>query len=305
MGVFQQEAVDLLAHRLLDVEGDLLFHLLLEGVAKFLLVFKAEIFQEYLVDLGQLKFLDVLDGDFDLHVFPAHLLVGVVIGGLGVERAGFAGLGAGELRVEIVDLQAADAARTRDHLPVVLMADDLAAEFQIDVGSQVIAALDAAVFDGNQRALLLAQVLHRLIDVLLGDGDLRLLHLEIGKVREGDLRRHFHREGIFQRAFIRQLDRFLGVELGIADDLKVVFGDSLVVAFAHEGAGDLVLHVFAESAFEKFSRGMADAEAGDGRLLAQFLILLVEFDEDPLIFSRGISTVTRLAAGPTTSTLIG
>ena len=58
----------------------------------------------------------------------------------------------------------------------------------------------------------------------------------------------------------------------------------------------------AESLFDQLLRGMADAEAGDGGLLAQFLELLVELLGDPL---RGISTETFLAPGPASSTRIG
>ena len=105
--------------RLLHVVVDALDHLLAEGVAQFLLVCKTEAVEEILVDLGQLQLLDVLERDFDLHVLAADLLVGMRVGGLGVDGAGLAGLEAFELLVEVVDLDAGDAARAGDDLRVV------------------------------------------------------------------------------------------------------------------------------------------------------------------------------------------
>ena len=79
------------------------------------------------------------------------------------------------------------------------MANDVAVEFHEHVGQQIIPGLHAAIFDRNQGALLLAQVLHGLIDVRFADGDLRLLDLQVGKVRQSDVRLHFNLKGIGQR----------------------------------------------------------------------------------------------------------
>ena len=64
-----------------------------------------------------------------------------------------------ELLVEVVDLDAADAAGAGDDLGVVLVADDVAVDLHVHVGGQVVLVLDAAVLDRDERALLLAQVL--------------------------------------------------------------------------------------------------------------------------------------------------
>ena len=56
------------------------------------------------------------------------------VGGLGLDRAGLAGLEAFELLVEVVDLDAADAAGAGDDLGVVLVGDDVAVDLHVHVG---------------------------------------------------------------------------------------------------------------------------------------------------------------------------
>ena len=138
---------------------------------------------------------------------------------------------------------------------IVLMGDDVAVELDMHVGDQIVAVFDAAIFDRNQRALLLAQVLHRLIDVLVGDFDLRLLDLQAVEVRKRDLRLHFDLERIAQRPVFGELDRFGIVELRLADDLQVVLLDRLLVALADERAADLFLDVVGRIASRSASAG--------------------------------------------------
>ena len=75
------------------------------------------------------------------------------------DNALIAGFGAGQLRFEIVDLDAAEPTRANDDLAIVLMGDVLAIHLEMNVGDQIVARFDRAIFDGDQRSLLLAQVL--------------------------------------------------------------------------------------------------------------------------------------------------
>ena len=79
----------------------------------------------------------------------------------------------GQLLVQIIDLNSGDASGSGDDLGIVLMGDDFVADLHVNVGDHVVAVFHAAIFDGDERSLLLAQVLHRLLDVLFGDVDLR------------------------------------------------------------------------------------------------------------------------------------
>ena len=58
--------------------------------------------------------------------------------------------------------------------------------------------------------------------------------------------------------------------------------DRLLVAFADQSAADLVLDVGGKTLFDQLLRSVPAAEAGDRRLLAEFLELLLELGIDPL-----------------------
>jgi len=72
----------------------------------------------------------------------------------------------------------------------------------------------------------------------------------------------------------------------------------LLVGFADEGTTDLLADVALEAAFDEFLRGMSGSKAGDGRLARSSWNCSVSLE---VIRSWGISMVTFLVAGPTSS----
>ena len=205
----------------------------------------------------------------------ADLLYGVRLGHLDRDRSRLIGFQSRQLLVEIDHIDPADAPRPGADLRVVLMRDDLVAEFHVDVAVQQILRLDAAIFDRHQRALLLTQIGHRLLDVVVGHVDLWLFHLQIG---HGELWLHLDLKSIVERAaFFRELDRFGIVKFRLADDLQIIFLHRLAVALADQCAANLLFHIAAESFLDQLGRGVADAEAGDVGLLTKLFKLLGEF----------------------------
>jgi hypothetical protein len=142
-----------------------------------------------------------------------------------------------------------------------------------------------------------------LVNVLLGDGDVRALDgnaLELGDL---DIRLHLDLEGVGQRAALGELDRIRVVELRLPDHLKVVLLDGLLIAFGDERSSNLLLDVIAEALLDELLRRVSGPEPGDGRLLAQFLELLFQLggdavggdlDGDPLGGGAGILNLDRV-----------
>lgn len=155
----------------LDVGFDADFHLFAKFLAEFFDGGEAEAFEEVLVDGGEFEFFDVADGEVEIDFFAADFFGGVIVGCGDFEDAGFVDFGAGEFGGEVFDFDACDVAGSDDDLGVFLVADEFIAEFEFDGGGDEVFFFDAACVGGDERALLLAEVLHGLIDVFVGDGD--------------------------------------------------------------------------------------------------------------------------------------
>ncbi len=154
---------DLAAHGRFYVEIDALDHLIAQGIAELLLVGEAQALEEFFVDLDGLEFFDVLDGHFERDILAAEGLVGMIVGDFDVDIFSVAGFGAGQLGREVVDLDAENSAGAHVDRGIVLMRDHFAIDLHMQIADDLVALLDAAVLDGCERALLLAEVLHGLL----------------------------------------------------------------------------------------------------------------------------------------------
>ena len=287
--------VNLLAHGLLHVVIDPLDHLLAQGVEQLLLVLKAEAFQEFLIHVDRLELLDVLQSDLDVHFFAAQWLIRMVVRRGRLDCARLAGLHPAQFLIQIIHLDAGDAPGAGDNLRIVLMPDDVAIQLHMHVADQIILVLHAAVFDRNQRPLLLPQVGHRLLNVLVGYLDLGPLDLDPLQLRNGDVRLDLNLEGIAERALLRQLHRLRLIEHRLADDLEVIFFHRLLIALLDKLAADLIFDVLAEAFLDQLLRRVTDAKTGNGRLLAQLLEGLFQFGSDALLGNLNVDFLGRRA----------
>ena len=233
-----------------------------QRVQQLPLVGEAQAFQERLVDLGQLQRLDVLELQADLHVLAGDLRVRVLGRHGHVQRLLVADLHALDLLGEVRHLHAGDAAGAGDELGVALVGDVLPAAPERHVGDQVIALLHAAVLDGHQAALLLAQVAQRLLHVLVADGDLGLFDLQPAHRGQVDLGLELDGEAVNQVALVGQFDALGLVENRLAQDVELAFGHGVLVALAEQVLLHLVAHGLAEALLDEVLGGLAGAEAG-------------------------------------------
>jgi hypothetical protein len=196
------------------------------------------------------------------------------------ELAFFAGLLALEFHVQIVDLNSRESARLGDDLRIVLMRNHGAVHLQVNIGHQIIARLDAAVLDRDQNALLLAQIEHRLIDVLFLHFHLGLLDRKPRQRRKIDVRLNFDLEGIGQASGFGKLDFLRIVKMRLADDVQRILGNRLLIAFADERSLHLIANIAVEPFFDELPRRVSGPKAGKGRLAAKLLELLLQLGRD-------------------------
>lgn len=288
-GVVDEVLADLVALGFGDVEVDAADELFAEGFAEFGFVFEAEGFEEVCVDDGEFEAFDVVDLDVDLDFFAGDFFLGVFGGDVGVEGAGFAGFDADEFGFEFGDFDAGDAAVGDDELGAGLGADGGAVGFEGEVADEEVFGFCCA-FDGDESALLLAEVGHGLVDVGFGDFDFGFGDGDAVEVGEGEGGLDFDGEGVGDVAGFGEFgDGFDVIELGFAEDFEVVFGDGLFVGLADELAADLFFDFAGELLLDEGDGGLAGAEAGDVGLGADFFELFGElgfdavagdFDED-------------------------
>lgn len=279
-GVVEEVLADLVPHGLGDVMVDAFDELLAEGVAELLLVAEAQGLEEVLVDDGGFETFDVVDLDLDLDFLAGDFGLGEVGRHVDVEGSGFAGLDADELGLEFGDFDSGDAAVGDDELGAVLVADDVAVELEVEVADEEVLGL-GGVLHGDELALLVAEVLHGLIDVGFGDFDLGLLDLDAVEVGEGEGGLDLDGEGELEVARFGEGFEDLDVlELGLTDDLEVVGGDGVFVALADELPADLIADFGGESLFDEVEGGLAGPEAGDDGLGADLFELLGELFVD-------------------------
>lgn len=163
--------LELVEEDVLDIGLDADFHLFAQFLAEFFDGGKAEAFEEVLVDGGEFEFFDVADGEVEIDFLAADFFDGVIVRCGDFERAGFVDFSAGESCGEVFDFDARDVSGSDDDLCFFLVSDEFIAEFEFDGGGDEVFFFDAASVGGDERTLLLAEVLHGLLDVFVGDGD--------------------------------------------------------------------------------------------------------------------------------------
>ncbi len=223
--------------------------------------------REVVVQLGQLAGGDLGDLDGDLGL--------LALGAAALERGGEGGLAtglqAGHGLVDAVE-ELAGTDGVRDTLGDAVL-QDLAVDLGLEVDRHDVAfgggALDR-VGGGEARA----QLLHGLVDVLVGDLDRVDLDLDAGVVRDLDRRADVDLGGEGEQLAVLQLG---DVDLGLAENVQLTLVDSLGVELRKGVVDGLLQHsTTAEPLVDDSVRDLALAEALHRDLLVDLLVRRVE-----------------------------
>ena len=195
---------------------------------------------------------------------------------------GFTGLHAGQLLVDILNEDAGDAAGLHRKLRILLPRDLRPGKGNGEVGNHAVLALHTTVFDRHQCPLLLAEVVHRLADVLFSQLDPGLLDRDALEFRQFKRRPNLDLERVAQRSGRRQHNIIGLLKFRLADHFKLVLRDHIPKALTNKIVPHILANIIAIALFDQPLRCFARPEPRQSRLEPQIPVVLVDLAADAL-----------------------
>ena len=221
--------------------------------------FACRILHEFVVQLGQLLFLDALNLDCVVVGFSGELGIGIVLRIARLETFRFAGSRAAKVFGEAFErFFGADVAEDVVRLDRIAAAHWRAHQFD----QSVVAVFRRAAFDGNKRGGTLAHFFERLVHLRVADFIRVHLDLEILVIAQLEFGKDFEDRAEFQRLAFFEFDL---VHFGARDRDQFFFVERFFEIFRHERLHHFALNVFGEAAANQRDGRLARTESGNAR----------------------------------------